>query len=251
MLRAQRKKSTIGGGVEISHPEPEELNEAHNLRSYLDKLFMLLLAYAIAGAKPVKGAPDKEKRGDDTTKFVIVPLDQCIKYHTRVCRFAYSVPYPSALEMVRKRDEGDREMWIDYYRGGSSTLGEVMQKVYEVRDATWQPPEEQARKGSAQEGTPRGRDRDRKKPPARSRTPPRPPKPVAPRLRQSDLLDKMKNGEPLCPDYQWGKCSKTPCPKGKHVCAKMRGAGRVCGGAHPAIKCTVNLAKQTEMPRRR
>ena len=46
----------------------------------------------------------------------------------------------------------------------------------------------------------------------------------------------MKNGAPICGPFQTKTCTveKESCP-GRHVCAVMRKAGRVCGGGHPAI----------------
>ena len=48
----------------------------------------------------------------------------------------------------------------------------------------------------------------------------------------------MKNGAPICGAFQTRSCplEKEVCP-GRHACAILRKAGRVCGGGHPACEC--------------
>ena len=248
-MKAQRKKQSLGAGIDILHAVAEDDKSGpQTLREYLDKLFTLMLAYAMVGAKGLKNAPDTEPRGSDTLKYVEVPLDMCLKHHARVCKFAYAVPYSVSLEMVVKREFGDREQWVDYFRTGDLTLGAVIQKVYEVRDATWQVPEEFKRQPNTREKPlTKGRDTERKRQRSRERTPPRKPEkrdedrtPV--KLSANDIADKMRNGDRLCREYQFGRCNAKNCPKGKHVCARKQGKDRVCGGPHPACKCT--LAKR-------
>ena len=60
----------------------------------------------------------------------------------------------------------------------------------------------------------------------------------------------MKNGEPICGAFQTRTCplEKESCP-GRHACAVMRKAGRVCGGGHPACEChDKKFIKVEEMP---
>ena len=52
--------------------------------TYLDRLFTLLLAYALGGVKALDNAPSAKEEdvlGADTTKFVFVPLDVVMRYH--------------------------------------------------------------------------------------------------------------------------------------------------------------------------
>ena len=60
----------------------------------------------------------------------------------------------------------------------------------------------------------------------------------------------MKNGAPICGAYQTRTCplEKEACP-GRHACAVLRKAGRVCGGGHPACEChDKKFIKVEEMP---
>ena len=62
----------------------------------------------------------------------------------------------------------------------------------------------------------------------------------------------MKNGESLCGSYQIGRCTQpeSSCD-GKHLCAILFKAARVCGGRHPACDChdrRAILATETPPP---
>ena len=53
LLKAVRKKTVIGEGGEFRQTAPDDADhEPHNLATYLSKLYTLLLAYAIVGARP-------------------------------------------------------------------------------------------------------------------------------------------------------------------------------------------------------
>ena len=72
-LTTRRK---LSDGLFIEDGEDEEV-VAHDVENYLDRLFTLLLAYAMAGCAGVTGAPDAAKElnlGADTTKFVNVDV---------------------------------------------------------------------------------------------------------------------------------------------------------------------------------
>ena len=169
--------------------------------------------------------------------YVEAPLDVCLQYFAKVHKFAHSVPYSVALDLTQKRDIGDREMWVDLHRKGKSTLGYVIKRTSEVREAVWQVPEEFRRSKDKETGTPKKRRE------ARSRTPPRPTAKdhfKGTRLTGKDIVDTMKNDEKLCRQFQFGQCKTAqPCPNGRHQCARKMNGGRVCGGSHPAVKCTV------------
>ena len=237
-MKAQKKSTPVGGGMSFTYEQPDEhqREEAMNLRLYLDKLYTLMVAYAVVGARATASPPASETRGCDTTLHVEIPWDVCLKYHAKVLRFSSQVPYSIALDLVRKRDEGDRELWLEYYRNGTHTLGQVIQRTTEVRDAVWQVPEE----FKVQRKTKPERE-DRRK--MRSRTPPTKPKQeqqTPQKVKAKDLESKMKNGEPLCRNFQFGSCKNSqPCVNGRHQCAVSRGGGRVCGGTHPAYKCNL------------
>lgn len=71
-LTTSQKKRKLSEGLFIEEGDDEEV-VAHDVDNYLDKLFTLLLAYAMAGCTGVTGAPEAAQElnlGSDTTKFV-------------------------------------------------------------------------------------------------------------------------------------------------------------------------------------
>ena len=86
---------------------------AHDVDNYLDRLFTLLLAYAMAGCAGVTGAPDADAAqelnlGADTTKFVNVPLDVIYKYYFRAKRSITAMPMAQRLQWLQTRDVEER-----------------------------------------------------------------------------------------------------------------------------------------------
>ena len=59
-----------------------------------------------------------------------------------------------------------------------------------------------------------------------------------PQVRGKTLSTNNKAGQPVCPDFQLGECTKgKECPQGKHCCAVLLTSGRVCGQWHAAQCC--------------
>ena len=125
LVRATRKTTLLTEGIEISHnaPQEDEAPGPQTIQVYMNKLFTLLLGYAVVGAKARSGAPASESRATDTVLFVDVPLDLVLKYFHRVKKYAESLPYSVALSKTQLRDEGERELWIDTFRGGGPVPG--------------------------------------------------------------------------------------------------------------------------------
>ena len=96
-LHCTQKKRKLGEGLYTDEVEDEEPS-SHDADAYLDKLHTLLIAYAIAGASPLPGAPaaaDEAALGADSTLFVAVPLDVAMSYYLRAKRTANLVPVRS------------------------------------------------------------------------------------------------------------------------------------------------------------
>ena len=90
--------------------EPDDEQPGHqDWETYLDRLFTLLLAYALGGVKALDNAPSAKEEdvlGADTTKFVCVPLDVVMRYHARARRTLASLPHASRLAWLLQRDTG-------------------------------------------------------------------------------------------------------------------------------------------------
>ncbi|CAJ1365072.1 unnamed protein product, partial [Effrenium voratum] len=91
---------------------PDDEQPGHqDWETYLDRLFTLLLAYALGGVKALDNAPpakEEDVLGADTTKFVYVPLDVVMRYHARARRTSASLPYASRLAWLQQRDTEER-----------------------------------------------------------------------------------------------------------------------------------------------
>lgn len=111
--------------------------------NYLDRLFTLLLAYAMAGCAGVTGALDAAQElnlGADTTKFVNVPLDVIYKYDFRAKCSIMVMPLAQRLQWLQTRDVEERSEWVSKFRGSTMSLGQVICEVYTSRDAHWSTP---------------------------------------------------------------------------------------------------------------
>eukprot|EP00435_Cladocopium_sp_Y103_P035527 s950_g9.t1 len=67
-------------------------------------------------------------------------------------------------------------------------------------------------------------------------------RPIMPdQLHNKVLTATLKNGQPLCPDWQTDECANdsSSCPFGAHLCAVLQQSGRACGGRHHAKDCHV------------
>lgn len=212
-LHCTQKKRKLGDGLYTDEVEDEEPS-SHDADAYLDKLHTLLIAYAIAGASPLPGAPaaaDEAALGADSTLFVAVPLDVAMSYYLRAKRTSNLMPAAKRLAWLQARDAEERAEWVSRFRERASSLGSVIRTVYLARDAHWIPQQSSL--------------------PAEMLTFPPVPTPVkAPgtTLPSQFALGKsvggrkvaktMKDGTRLCPAFQ-GQCkTKGPCAQGAHRC---------------------------------
>ena len=98
-LGTSSKKRKLGEGLWTEEPEDEQPGH-QDWETYLDRLFTLLLAYALGGVKALDNAPSAKEEdvlGADTTRFVFVPLDVVMRYHARARRTSASLPHASRL----------------------------------------------------------------------------------------------------------------------------------------------------------
>eukprot|EP00972_Heterocapsa_arctica_P062106 9155330-Heterocapsa_arctica.AAC.1 len=63
-----------------------------------------------------------------------------MRYFYRVQDRAYSLPYKSALDWIRSRDEAERSVWVDRFRNSEDSLGKVNNDTALTREAMWEVP---------------------------------------------------------------------------------------------------------------
>ena len=249
-LRRERKRSKLTDHHDIIETEKEvDVDPGRSLANFLLLHPVLMLAYARAGALKRDGAPEREPRGSDTTRFVQVPKDVVMRYHRRLVARAkrlseLGVP---ALEWVQSRDEAERSAWVKEFRDSDIVpLGEVIQNIYNRRDGMWTIDEEAIRERKKREADQRRSDTRRNQDRSKSR----------PRAHKGEgrgsagssgrnkqefaVVDQFRDGVKLCAAWNKGRClCSEPCPDGKHVCNReLRQAGRACGQTHKSTSCS-------------
>ena len=229
-LGTSSKKRKLGEGLWTEEPEDEQPGH-QDWETYLDRLFTLLLAYALGGVKALDNAPSAKEEdvlGADTTRFVFVPLDVVMRYHARARRTSASLPHASRLAWLLQRDTEERADWVSRFRESTLTLGQVIKATYEARDAHWVPA------GNFSAPTKERQQASPAKPAARGGKPPLA-KPIAGRA----VARAMRDGSALCQAFQHGQCKAGPsCPNGQHRCAAILRRDRVCGMQnHGAKEC--------------
>ena len=217
-LHCTQKKRKLGEGLYTDEVDDEE-PATHDVDTYLDRLHTLMLAYAIAGAAPLPGAPSAAEEatlGADSTKFVAVPLDVMLSYYLRAKRSAMQITSSKRLSWLQSRDAEERAEWVTRFREGTSSLGQVVKAVYSAAHELPQAPSSVVPAPGPKSDSPSkfvlGKSVNGRK-----------------------VARCMKDGTKLCAAFQQGQC------KAKGVV--LRGE-RVCGApSHGASTC-----RQTSKP---
>ena len=140
MLCVYQKKRKLGDGLFAEEAE-DEFPAVQDVDSYLDRLYSLMLAYAIAGS---------------AAQFVIAPLDVMMSNYFRAKRTAQQIPHSRRMVWLAARDAEERAEWVSRYRESTLTLGQV----FAARDAHWitssAAPQEVVAKASAEPAAPAG-----------------------------------------------------------------------------------------------
>jgi hypothetical protein len=259
---SSRKKQRVCEGLELlTGQADDEWDAIGDVQDYLLKLWTLMVAYAMAGCKPLAGAPQPNKEMKDKTyEAVNCPLDIVMKYHTRATLRVRGLPARQALEWLHTRDIAERTMWVDKYRNSDKPLGLVIEEVFNMREGLWNPPEAvvaipagggggggggghgagygnggngaAANGGGGAKGGKDGKGGKGGKGGGKGGQ--------GGGKAQMKTQMQMKDGTKLCPDFQQHKCKMQKdqrCPKGLHRCAAQMKGGRVCGGPHTPDNC--------------
>ena len=224
-----QKKRKIADSLYVEEAEEDE-PASRDANSYLDKLWTLLLAYAMAGSASCATAPSvAEGLGSNSVEYVEVPVDVIQQYFYRAKRSASLVPFNQRLVWLQQRDNDERSEWVARFRDSQKSLGRVIQEVYAMRDAHWSVP-------ITTSGT------------TSSRSTPDPVTPVKSEANRWTLGNPingrqvakiLKDGTRLCQAFQHGQCkAKANCTNGQHRCGLVLRKERACGApGHGAAAC--------------
>ena len=217
-LTTSQKKRKLSEGLFLEDGDDEEV-VTHDVDNYLDRLFTLMLAYAMAGCSggrpehPTTRAPDAAQElnlGADTVKFANVPMDVVYKYYFRAKRSVAGLPMSQRM-----------------------SLGQVISEVYTSRDAHWSAPGPATPDKKSAAPTAASTASPSKVPPSTS------PLKLGKPINGKPVATAMKDGTKLCPQFQRGGCKAKPCPQGAHRCGAVVRKDRVCGAFnHGAANCT-------------
>ena len=208
-----QKKRKIADSLYVEEAEEDE-PASRDANSYLDKLWTLLLAYAMAGSASCATAPSvAEGLGSNSVEYVEVPVDIIQQYFCRAKRSASLV----------------RSEWVARFRDSQKSLGRVIQEVYAMRDAHWSVP-------ITTSGTPSSKS---------TSDPVTPVKSEANRwtlgnpINGRQVAKILKDGTRLCQAFQHGQCkAKANCTNGQHRCGLVLRKERACGApGHGAAAC--------------
>ena len=114
----------------------EDEKSTRDVEQYLDLLYIYFLALAMAGAQKAPDCPLAVKNlGEESTRYVLVPLDLLNSYHWRARRASLDVPYHARLAWLERLDTEEGSIWVFSFRDSTMTLGTVIHQTMQKREA--------------------------------------------------------------------------------------------------------------------
>jgi len=260
-ITTSSKKANVGINLwmEVIDSGP---NVPHTAEKYLSQMHTYLLALSIAGASRICSDGTVETRATDPTGVMEVPYDTVMQYYFRACDYSQEVAYDQRLSWLRRVDTEERSLWVKVFRETGAHLGTVIRDTFLARAIFWQPPmvlaapkadRDRSRPWENGQGGGGGKGKGRpgsfaervlnkqkkQRPNKRERANKGKGKDSLPAFEVSATSSALKDGTPLCPAFNAGKCKGKGkgCKNGKQVCSNSKGNGRACGGPHPATSC--------------
>ena len=194
---------------------------------------------------------DRETPTSDPCDFICVPLSTTMAYVWRTTtlarKYAESAGYAAAHSWAYEQDELERKNWVTKERTTDLTLGQIISRSFEAREACWTIPTSQASVTSStvkvrpwnrqwgkqkfqqwqpkkqhrggKNGGGKGKDKDKGK------------------GKDAGKEKPVKDGK--CHSWNTGGCTKGKCPMNfHHLCNRiLESTGKVCGGNHRRINC--------------
>ena len=228
-LHTTNRKRKLGENL-FTEDQEEAEPVSQDWETYMDRLQILLVAYAMAGTEAIPQAPGAAVTSDaalgaDSSQFVMVPLDVVMSYWYRAKRTSSVLPMARRLEWVQTRDVAERAEWVSRFRESSASLGAIIKEVMVARDAHWiahlsaSPTVELPSAGST---TPVVKTQQISQ------------FTLGKSVNGRSVAKTMKDGTRLCAAFQQGQCKqKGTCPQGQHRCGVVTKKERVRGSTGP------------------
>ena len=222
-IMTTRKRKHVAGDLYTDAPEEvAQADSPQDIQLYLNRMLTYLLALAIAGVNKVHGAPasSQEILGANSTEYVVIPLDVVMAYYYRTLKVAGATPYQLRLAHIQRLDQDERAEWVQLFREGNLTLGQVIQRTMQKRDAHWVPLQSVSKKLDDPLTPPKASAQD-SKPTKRSRL-------------------ELGDGTKLCGAYNSSKGCKDKNCKLEHRCSTVLRNQQSCGAkTHNFTNCPV------------
>ena len=208
-LHTTNRKRKVGDNF-FTEEQAEDDSTPQSWDLYLDKLHILMVAYAMAGtaALPTPANPEPPTDaalGADSTKYVAIPLDVVMAYFFRAKRASAVLPTSKRLEWLQARDTEERAEWVSRFRETTLPLGAVIKEVMVARDAHWLLASPAAASGAEVPLTSLAGGSPAKSPAISQFTLGKP-------INGRSVAKVMRDGTKLCQAFQHGQCkSKTGC----------------------------------------
>ena len=219
-IMTTRKRKHVAGDLYTDAPEEtSEKDSQHDIQLYLSRMLTYMVALAIAGVGKKQGAPasSTETLGANSTDFVQIPLDIVMTYYYRTVKVAGAMPYQLRLAHIQRLDTDERAEWVQLFREGNLTLGQVIQRVMQKRDAHWIPLA-MHKKVADDPGTP----------------------PKVTKTNQKKSRLELGDGTKLCGAYNSAKGCKDKACKLEHRCSTVLRNQQSCGAkSHGFANCPV------------
>ena len=225
---ATSKRRKVAPMFWVGEPADEEQAVQEDCASYLECLFVYMVALAMAGAGPILPAPtEAESIATLSHDYVEFPLGLAWKYHFRAVEASKEIGERMKLPHISSLDLNERAVWCQKYSTGTEKLGAIVYRIFMERDVH----------RSAVAIYPQG---------ASASGPPPEPAGTPPAARGGDkkagkLSTTFRDGTKLCGSWQHGRCDRqreARCPNGEHRCAHKLKSGRICGDPyHTGSRC--------------
>ena len=265
----ERVQKQLGNGLHFTmeHAKPKK-RALRTVTEYLDALWILMLALAIAGVDRVMPRPVNvdgsfrvEMPTDNPHDFTVIPLSLLKKYFDRCKSTVSKVHNRDQLFWLKDRDGEERATWAKFFRESEGlTFGFVINKIWHSRIACWDPHVGGGRRNAPVNlvaarpaRQPRARGVKRKISPGQQVTLRPNPKAAAARKTKKKAKGQgkggsqkrasvMRSGDKKCAAWNEGKCpvKAESCDAGKHVCNAFTDKNnRVCAMKnHKGKDCT-------------
>ena len=221
-LTTVQRKRKLGDNLYTEEIETEG-SISKDVETYLDKLYTLLLAYAMAGVHPLPGV-DLSKEAEELFSGICGGPPRCRHGVLLSGQEMCLILAPVRLQWLQAKDIEERSEWVTRFREGTAPLTHSKSSSSRLWRHDWVVTrtavsgglgEAQATGGTGATATQAALQVSHFR--------------EGSKVGGKRVAAVLKDGTKLCPDFQLGKCSNPKCQKGAHKCGVIVRNQRGCG----------------------